>query len=84
MLHGEINGKDLRGSIAYAGFCQKKPSFYLFIMRLEDKGLVTSRYQAILAEKYKTREKIYRLTRRGVQSLEDTVAFFSLSEPVPQ
>ena len=72
---GVVRGRDLREALSGEDVAQKPPTFYLFMGRLEDAGLLTGEY-ATAAGGARGKERVYSLTPEGRKALKDVAAFY--------
>ena len=73
---GETQSGDLREKLKAAGFRKSAPAFYQAMTRLEDAGLVESRFTTDRIDGKTVREKHFKVTAEGVRALGEAQDFF--------
>lgn len=82
---GEQAGRDLRALLLTFGVRNSAPAFYQMMARLEGGGLVEGWYDQKLVGGQNVKERRYRITPSGTQSVASTREFYlsrqSLAQP---
>ena len=73
---GEIASGELRERLKAGGFRKSAPAFYQAMTRLEDAGLVESRFTTERIEGATVREKQFKVTALGMAALSEAQRFF--------
>ena len=72
----EVQSAVLRDKLKLAGFKKSAPAFYQAMSRLEDAGLVESRYTKRVLHGHTVKEKHFKVTGDGVEAMREAKQFF--------
>ncbi len=78
LLAGERSGREIREALDKVRKPTTKVSFYIFMARLEDLGLVSGRYQRKIVANVSCRERRYKITAAGRAGAKNAARFYSL------
>jgi DNA-binding PadR family transcriptional regulator len=75
----ERSGREVRAKLAEQAQRRSLPSFYELMARLEDVDFVKGSYRPIMVEDQPVRERVYKLTGKGIEAYNETREFYSRS-----